>query len=408
MIVLKMKRGGGTFMEMWTSLLIVLGVFAFGDLVSIFTKARISSLFVIMMTFLVLFLTHTIPPDIVKRAGLTTLGPISIAMLLVNMGSSVDLKMLKREWRTVAGSIISMIIAIASCFVMIPLIGRENAFAAAPVINGGIIATNTMVTAAMEKGLPLTAALAAFLYATQKFVGTLPASHFGLKAARRYLADFRRAKQEDPTFVFASQNATENPERQSFAERHGRCYTIYICLAIGALCAYLGYWGGVFTHKWVGLTIWCMVFGILLRALGIVPPNFMKNNASASGFFMFGALTVIVPSLAKVDFSMLPQLGFYVVCVFSLTVLGIVLVFKVLPVWKVVGDKDLAIGIAMCQMIGYPGTQLISDEIAKSVGETNEEVDYLSTRIGTAYVISGFTSVTIFSIVVVSIMAHLL
>ena len=44
-------------------------------------------------------------------------------------------------------------------------------------------------------------------------------------------------------------------------------------------------------------------------------------------------------------------------------------------------------------MIGYPGTQLISDEIAKTVGETDEEVDYLSTRIGTAYVISGFTSV---------------
>ena len=56
-------------MEMWTSLLIVLAVFALGDVISILTKARISSLFVIMMTFLILFLTHTIPPDIVKRAG---------------------------------------------------------------------------------------------------------------------------------------------------------------------------------------------------------------------------------------------------------------------------------------------------------------------------------------------------
>lgn len=181
-------------MEMWTSLLIVLAVFALGDVISILTKARISSLFVIMMTFLILFLTHTIPPDIVKRAGLETLGPIAIGMLLVNMGSSVDVRMLKREWRSVVGSIISMIIAVVSCLAMIPLIGRENALASAPVINGGVIATNTMVAAALEKGLPLTAALAAFLYATQKFVGTLPASYFGLRAARRYLADFRRAK----------------------------------------------------------------------------------------------------------------------------------------------------------------------------------------------------------------------
>ena len=66
--------------------------------------------------FLILFLTHTIPPDIVKRAGLGTLGPIAIGMLLVNMGSSVDVRMLKREWRSVAGSIISMIIGCRELF----------------------------------------------------------------------------------------------------------------------------------------------------------------------------------------------------------------------------------------------------------------------------------------------------
>lgn len=274
-------------MEMWTSLLIVLAVFALGDVISILTKARISSLFVIMMTFLILFLTHTIPPDIVKRAGLGTLGPIAIGMLLVNMGSSVDVRMLKREWRSVAGSIISMIIAVVSCLAMIPLIGRENALASAPVINGGVIATNTMVAAALEKGLPLTAALAAFLYATQKFVGTLPASYFGLRAARRYLADFRRAKKDDPTFVFASQRAENNPRRQTFAERHGRHYTAYICLFIGALCSYVGFWGGVFTHKWVGLTIWCMLFGIGLRALGLVPcaAQFHEESWGVDGIF---------------------------------------------------------------------------------------------------------------------------
>ena len=146
-----------------------------------------------------------------------------------------------------------------------------------------------------------------------------------------------------------------------------------------------------------------------LRALGLVPPNFMKNHGASTGFFMFGVLTVIVPSLAKVDLSMLPQLGFFVACVFVAHAFGDCRhISRFFPVWKIVGDRDLAIGIAMCQMIGYPGTQLISDEIAKTVGETDEEVDYLSTRIGTAYVISGFTSVTIFSIIVASIMAHLL
>lgn len=155
------------------------------------------------------------------------------------------------------------------------------------------------------------------------------------------------------------------------------------------------FWGGVFTHKWVGLTIWCMLFGIGLRALGLVPPNFMKNHGASTGFSCLGSLPSLCLPLPKWICPCCPNWDFRGLCLCA-HALGIVVIFKVLPVWKIVGDRDLAIGIAMCQMIGYPGTQLISDEIAKTVGETDEEVDYLSTRIGTAYVISGFTSVTIF------------
>lgn len=395
-------------MTMWTALLIVLAVFAFGDLISQLTRARLSSLFVIMMTFLVLFIFKIIPADIIKQAGLTTLGPISMVMLLLNMGTTIDLAMLKREWRSVAASCIAMTIAIASCLVLIPFIGRANALAAAPVINGGIIATTTMVKAATDQGLAMTAALAAFLYATQKFVGTLPASYFGLKAARRYVEEYRQQKAADPDSVLTREEIPQDSPRQSWAERNTRRFTIYISLCIGAASAWLGTIGGKLTHNWVGMFLWCMIIGLVLRNLGLVPANLIKKNANASGFFIFGALTAIVPSLAKVDFSMLGQLGITVLAVFAVTVAGIVLAFKILPLWKIVGDKDLCIGIAMCQMIGYPGTQLISEEIAKTVGKTPEEIDYLEKRIGTAYVISGFTSVTVLSIVVATIMAKIL
>lgn len=95
-------------MTMWTALLIVLAVFAFWDIISQLTKARLSSLFVIMMTFLVLFLFKVIPSDIIKQAGLTTLGPISMVMLLFNMGTTIDLALLKHEWRSVAASCLAM------------------------------------------------------------------------------------------------------------------------------------------------------------------------------------------------------------------------------------------------------------------------------------------------------------
>lgn len=57
-----------------------------------------------------------------------------------------------------------------------------------PIINGGIIATQIMTSAAMDKGFAMAAALGTVLYAVQKFVGTPVASYFGLRAAKEALA----------------------------------------------------------------------------------------------------------------------------------------------------------------------------------------------------------------------------
>lgn len=80
---------------------------------------------------------------------------------------------------------VGMAAAIVGCAVVIPFIGKEYAMAAAPVVNGGIVAT-TMVNACEGLGLDTAAALATFVYAVQKFVGTLPASNCGLAVARTW------------------------------------------------------------------------------------------------------------------------------------------------------------------------------------------------------------------------------
>ena len=255
----------------------------------------------------------------------------------------------------------------------------------------------------------MAAALAAFLYATQKFVGTLPASYFGLKCARRFLVQYREEKAAGK-LTETKKEAEESPaeKKQTFAERYDKYYTVYTCLAIGAACAYVASVVAKLTHGWIGLALGCMILGIVLRNLGLIPANIMRTKGMSVGFFMFGSMCVIVPSLAKVNLNMLGSLGIAAVSVFSLFLIGNYVAFKILPFWKIVGDKDLSIGIAMCQTLGYPGTQLISDEVAKAVGETQDEIDYLSAKISTAYVIAGFTSVTILSVFVASVMANML
>ena len=396
----------------YQAVFMILLIFFVGDLVGALTKAKISSMFVIMMGFLVLFLTGVYPADIMTTAGFAGVASLGQYFLLFNMGTSVDLPTLRREWRTVVGAIIGMAAAIVGCCVAIPIIGKDFALAAAPVVNGGIVATTTMVQACDEKGLAAAAALATFIYAVQKFVGTLPASNCGLSVANDLVADLRAKHAADPNYSWYAEQTSKSSTgsaKEPLWKGIKKYYTTFICLAIGAAAIVLAQTIAKVLKptplSFINMSILCMVFGITARNTGLVPPNIMRDQAKANGFFSFLSLCTIIPSLAKIDVSMLPSIGFATVVIFVLVMVFTFITFMLTPAWKVVGSKKLAIGIAMCQMIGYPGTELIATEISNAVAQTEEERDAVTARIQTAYVISGFTSVTILSVVIAGILA---
>lgn len=399
-------------MEMTTyqAVFAVLLIFFVGDFVGAITKAKISSMFVIMMGFLVLFMTGVYPANIMEISGFAGVASLGQYFLLFNMGTSVDIATLKKEWRTVLCAVVGMAAAILGCAVAIPLIGKDFALAAAPVVNGGIVATTTMVDACSKLGLDTAAALDTFIYAVQKFVGTLPASNCGLSVANALVADLRAKHAADPNYSwYAEQSAAAGGEKKTyFWEKYKKYYTTFICLAIAAAFMWLSQILGNLCQGWVNMSIWCMVFGIVARNTGLVPSNLLRDFAKANGFFSFLSLCTIIPSLAKVDLTMLPTIGFATVVIFVAVLVFTFIVFYLTPAWKIVGSKNLSIGIAMCQMIGYPGTELIATEIANAVAQTPEERDAVSGKIQTAYVISGFTSVTILSVFIASVLANML
>ena len=399
-------------MEMTTyqAVFAVLLIFFVGDLVGALTKAKISSMFVIMMGFLVLFLSGIYPANIMEISGFAGLAKLGQYFLLFNMGTSVDVNALKREWRTVLCAVIGMAAAILGCAVAIPLIGKEFALAAAPVVNGGIVATTTMVEACDNLGLDTAAALATFIYAVQKFIGTLPASNCGLSVANKLVEEIRSKHAADPNYSWYNELAGSSAAEKKtyFWEKFRKYYATFICLAVAAGILLLSEFLGKLCQGWVNMSIWCMVLGIICRNTGLVPPNILRDFAKANGFFSFLSLCTIIPSLAKVDLSQLPTIGFAAVVIFVAVIAFTVIIFCFTPAWKIVGSKQLSIGIAMCQMIGYPGTELVATEITNAVAQTAEERDAVTNKIQTAYVISGFTSVTILSVFIASFLAKLL
>ena len=101
-------------MEMTTyqAVFAVLLIFFVGDFVGAITKAKISSMFVIMMGFLVLFMTGVYPANIMEISGFAGVASLGQYFLLFNMGTSVDIATLKKEWRTVLCAVVGMAAAI--------------------------------------------------------------------------------------------------------------------------------------------------------------------------------------------------------------------------------------------------------------------------------------------------------
>ena len=86
---------------MFFYLFICLLLFGIGDVLGVATKAKVSAVFVSLMLFLVGFMTGVLPPDIIKLAGLTDIGKWSLIFVVFSMGTSLNIKQLIAEWRTV-------------------------------------------------------------------------------------------------------------------------------------------------------------------------------------------------------------------------------------------------------------------------------------------------------------------
>lgn len=384
---------------MYFYLLIVLGFFAIGDILGVATKAKLSSVFVALLLFLVGFVAKILPPDIIDQANLTGIGSMSMAFVVFNMGTTVNLGELKREWKVVVMSIFAMIIAMVSILVIIPIIGKQAAIVSIPIVNGGIVATQIMTGAALDKGYTIAAALGTIIFAVQKFVGTVPASRFGLKEADILLKDYRSNLERGVDLLDEVSELGELSKLKKvyFYQKHDKYFTPYTILAVVALFAYIAFLIGEATG--ISMSIWCLLLGATAGYLGVVPPKIL-DKGKASGLFLVATFCTLIPSLAKISLSDLMTLSFQTITVFVAVLIGSYIFLYLIPTWKFIGSKNMAMGIAMSQLLGFPATFLIVNEIATAVSKTEKEKDYVIKKLTPAFVVSGFVSVTTFSIII--------
>ena len=274
--------------------------FAIGDFLGVATKAKVSSVFVSLLLFLIFFMADWIPDDVINQAGLTQIGKWAVGFVVFGMGTTINMRELMAEWRTVATACLSMAVIWIGMIVLVPLIGYNETIVAIPIINGGIVATQIMTSAAMENGLEMAAALGTILYAVQKFFGTPFASYFGLREAREVLAVYRQTGVNPNK---AQPKAGEEP-KLAFFDKHKKYYGQFVCLGITAFFSWVAWCIGQFTG--LSYTIWCLILGAIMATTGLVPKNILAQ-AKSGGIFNVAVFASIIPSLAKIELGELDQ-----------------------------------------------------------------------------------------------------
>lgn len=386
---------------MFSSFMIVLIVFALGDIVGKITKGKLSGMMVVMLLFLVGFLTKLIPADIIDQGGLTALSKLAIAMVLFNMGTTLNVKQLIEEWRTVLMAALCML---ASCVVMLlvsPIIGFDTVLVGMPVINGAAMATSLMASAAAEKGLATAAALCAVIYSVQKFVGAPIASAMGIRYGKKLLKAYR----ENPAQFKKQETGNGASAKVSFADKHKEWYSANVMMALVAAGSWVAHILGDLTP--INYSIWALLLGVACAASGLVPTKPLQKSNSY-GLMMVAVFGSIIPSLAKVSLSDLGTMAFQTIVLFAAALIGVALVGWVLPTWKLVGDKDLAVGIGVEQFLGFPSNVVICREVGDAVGETPEEKAFIEDTLNVPYVVGGITVITVLSTMLAGFVINML
>lgn len=386
---------------MFSSFMIVLIVFALGDIVGKITKGKLSGMMVVMLLFLVGFLTKLIPADIIDQGGLTALSKLAIAMVLFNMGTTLNVKQLIEEWRTVLMAALCML---ASCLVMLlvsPIIGFDTMLVGMPVINGAAMATSLMASAAAEKGLATAAALCAVIYSIQKFVGAPIASAMGIRYGKKLLKAYR----ENPAQFKKQETGNGASAKVSFADKHKEWYSANVMMALVAAGSWVAHILGDLTP--INYSIWALLLGVVCAASGLVPTKPLQKSNSY-GLMMVAVFGSIIPSLAKVSLSDLGTMAFQTIVLFAAALIGVALVGWVLPTWKLVGDKDLAVGIGVEQFLGFPSNVVICREVGDAVGETPEEKAFIEDTLNVPYVVGGITVITVLSTMLAGFVINML
>jgi hypothetical protein len=426
---------------------IVMLVWTVSDLVAKKTQSLLSSLFVASIIFLVGFLTGVFPEDLLASSSLLALAGVVVGFVIVHLGTMISLDDFKKQWKTLLVGIATVIgiglALLVAGFIFGPRISGAAAdgyaqaldfvIAGTGALSGGTISVLIVQEAALGVGLTSIAVFPVLIAALQGLIG-FPLTSIILRREAARLKEEYRAGTLAPVAVAAAAAASGSdgsdgdgagdgdgsgsdsggsggsggsakaaaepaPQTKLPAALQTTAGTLFIVGVV--VLVSLGI--NNLTDGILNTFVVALLFGIGLRTTGVFKPSVL-SGIDAFGLMMIAIMILVFGPLATVEPADVSALAAPLLIAFVFGILGIA-GFAAL-VGKLLGySVSMSVAIGLTSLYGFPGTMILSQEAAKGAGETPEEVAAIENEILPKMIVAGFSTVTITSVIVTSIIA---
>lgn len=387
---------------LWTPMFsFVIFVLAYGFLGNFFavkTKGIISACLVGCIIYLFGSLTGAIPGASVANTGIPAMmSSIGLALIITNLGTMIDTKTFLREWKTVVISLAGLVGLAAIAFTAgIWLFGREYSLCAASPLSGAVIATVLTADAANAAGRSDLAAYAALVGSLQLFVG-IPITSLCLRKETKRLLQAGVNSQmasEAQTGEMTKRKRIQFPEWMDSADLI--IFRIALVAFLAQIVSKLTILPGR-TDPLLNVNIAYLIFGVVFTEIGFLKRDSLQN-AGSMGFLTLCLIALLPGNFAGITWEsvmacLLPMVGMLLLGGLGIAIVSII-------AGRFLGySTPMSIAIGCTALMGYPLTQILTEE-ALAVADVDEETKQnLSDILLPKMLVGGFTTVTIASVI---------
>ena len=372
-----------------------------GEVVSIVTKAWIPYVFVTAIVMLIGYWT-VFPHELVSDSKLIPFGStLGIYLLITHMGTVISLKQLKAQWKTIVVCLSGLAgMCVLAWFICPLFMDKTLVIAGLPPLTGGIIAATTMQTAAANAGLEVAAVFAITMYCVQGFAG-YPITAVCLQVeGKRLLKEFRDGGSVPVALAENPMAMVDEPDRKTLIPPVPKKFdsAVVTLIKLGIVAWFATLLGGVsfpFIGKISG-AIWALVLGVIFTTLGFLDRNSL-NRANSYGIVMFALMMYVFDGLKDCTPEMLVSIIVPMLVLIVIGVLGMAVAsFIIAKVLKM--SFPLAFANGLTALYGFPCDAIITESTCKSLAQTDDEFNFLMSKMFPSMIVGGFVTVTITSV----------